>query len=80
VAKTIHSKSYRALIKQIRELRTAAGVSQVELAARLGRSQTWVSKIELGELRLDIEDLRQICVALNHDLVTLVRKWLAAIK
>jgi transcriptional regulator with XRE-family HTH domain len=34
-----------------------AGISQVEMARRLGRGQTWVSKCELGERRVDFVEL-----------------------
>jgi transcriptional regulator with XRE-family HTH domain len=80
VAKTIHSGSYRALLAELRDQRISAGVSQMELAARLGRAQTWVSKVELGERRLDVEELRQVCAALDQDLIPFIKRWLAAIK
>jgi transcriptional regulator with XRE-family HTH domain len=77
VAGTIHSDSYKALIELLKRLRTDAGITQAELAARLRRPQTWVSKVEVGERRLDIEELRQICEALDVDLVGVIRSWLA---
>ena len=76
VAKTIHSPAYRALLDQLKRLREKAGVSQAELAARLGRQQTWVSKVELGERRLDVDELRQVCEALGADLLRVMREWL----
>ena len=76
MGKTIHSDSYRVLLTLLREARAAAGISQTALADLLGRPQTWVSKVELGERRLDVEELRQVCTALNLDLVKLVRRWL----
>jgi transcriptional regulator with XRE-family HTH domain len=79
VASTIHSEEYQALLSLLRDARDRSGVSQVELAERLGRPQSWVSKIEIGERRLDLEELRQMCEALDIDLVKLVRKWLGAI-
>lgn len=63
----------------VRELRAKAGLSQSELAERLDRPQSWVSKIEVGERRLDIEELRQLCEALDIDLVNVVRQWSKAV-
>jgi transcriptional regulator with XRE-family HTH domain len=64
----------------LRECRTDAGISQTELARLLDRPQTWVSKVELGERRLDVDELRQMCAALDLDLVKLVAKWLRVVK
>jgi transcriptional regulator with XRE-family HTH domain len=54
-------------------------MSQVDLAERLRRPQSWVSKIEIGERRLDLEELRQVCEAIGTDMAKLVRKWLRVI-
>ena len=45
----------------LRDLRIEAGHTQVEVAARLGRAQSYVSKYESGELRVDVIALREIC-------------------
>lgn len=76
---TIHSDQYQALLELVREGRRKAGLSQSELAERLGRPQSWVSKVEIGERRLDLEELRRVCEALGLDLVKLVRKWISSI-
>jgi transcriptional regulator with XRE-family HTH domain len=76
VAGTIHSREYQALIALLRDAREGSGLSQADLAHRLGRPQSWVSKVEIGERRLDLEELRQVCEALDVDILGLVRKWL----
>lgn len=76
---TIHSDEYRALLELLRAARQRSGLSQADLAASLNRPQSWVSKVEMGERRLDLEELRQLCGALNEDLPRLVRRWLKAI-
>lgn len=50
--------TYRALLREIRE---RAGLRQIDLADRLGRPQSYVSKYEIGERRLDLFELRAIC-------------------
>ena len=79
VGSTIHSEPYRELLTLLRERRRTAGLNQADLAARIGRRQTWLSKVETGERRIDVEELRQLCVAMDVDFLDFVRKWLKSI-
>ncbi len=58
----------------LRQVRREAGLSQVSLATRLGRPQSFISKYETGERRLDILELREVCRALEVDLQDFVRR------
>ena len=49
------------------EAREEAGVSQEQLADRLGRPQSYVSKIELGQRRLDVIEYLTIARAVGYD-------------
>ena len=49
-------------------LRLGAGLSQADLAKRLGRPQSFVSKYETAERRLDLPDLEDIAHALGVSL------------
>lgn len=51
---------FRALLRQIRE---EAGMNQMSLAAKLGKPQTFISKSELGERRLDYLETADFCEA-----------------
>ena len=75
VKKSIYSPEQSELLKLLREKRKAAGLSQTELALRLGRSQSFVSKYESGELRLDLVELSLICRALGLSLSSFVRQF-----
>lgn len=55
--KKLYSDEYQALLALLRETRNAAGKSQVEMAAELGVAQSFVSKCERGERRVDLIDL-----------------------
>ncbi len=46
-------------LKRLREARQAAGLTQVEVAAKLGRPQSYVSKCESGERRVDVVELQE---------------------
>lgn len=63
--KTIHSKEYRKLISLLREKRETLGVTQLKLASIIGTDQTFISKIENSERRIDVVELRTICRALK---------------
>ncbi len=58
----------------MREVRTGAGLRQVDLAERLGQPQSFVSKYESGERRLDLLEVRRICEAVGVPLEEFVRR------
>jgi transcriptional regulator with XRE-family HTH domain len=52
--KTIYADGYRALIRRLRERRVELGLTQEQLAARVGRGRTWLQKVEAAERKLDV--------------------------
>ena len=62
------------LLALLRQLRIDAGLTQTELASRLQRDQTFVSKYESGERRLDILEVREVCRAIGVDFVAAMRR------
>lgn len=60
------------LLDLLRELRSEAGLRQQDLAERLGKPQSFVSKYETGERRLDILELRDVCGSCGFPLVEFV--------
>jgi len=65
VDKSIYSKNYQLLISLLKKARVEAGVTQAELASRLKETQTFISKCERGERRLDIIEVREFCFAIG---------------
>jgi transcriptional regulator with XRE-family HTH domain len=63
--KSIFSKDYAILLKHLREARIEMGLTQGELAERLGQSQSFVSKCERGERRIDVIELRYFCKSIG---------------
>jgi transcriptional regulator with XRE-family HTH domain len=70
--KSIWTNEYAVLLELLREARRAAGLTQVELAEKVGQSQSFVSKVEKGERRLDVIQLRTLCLALGTTLPAVV--------
>jgi transcriptional regulator with XRE-family HTH domain len=61
--KSIHSARYATFLKVLRETRVRAGLTQELLARRIGETQTFISKCERGERRIDVIELRTFCQA-----------------
>ena len=63
--KSTFTRDYRVFLETLRECRRNADVSQMGLATKLDQSQSFVSKCERGETRLDLVQLRVWCRALG---------------
>ena len=73
--KTANKQEYKALLATLHEARLLAGITQVELAKKLGKTQSFVSKCEKGERRLDVIQLRRICHILGMTLPQLIARF-----
>lgn len=65
--KTIYQGKYRELLGWLAAAREARGLSIRELGDLLGRPNSYVTKTELGERRLDVFEFVQYCKALEVD-------------
>jgi len=63
--KTIHDQNYIVLINCLKNIRRGKNLTQIELASFLNKDQSYVSKYERCERRLDFIELRYICKALD---------------
>ena len=63
--KSIHDQRYIEVVALIRKARERAGLTQHDLAKLLGRPQSYVSKVETCERRLDYIELLQMCRAIG---------------
>ena len=76
VGKTIYSAGQLKLQKLLLiNMREKAGLTQTVLAKKLNRPQSFVSKYEIGERRLDLVELQEICKALGTPLTDFVKKF-----
>ncbi|MEV1116130.1 helix-turn-helix transcriptional regulator [Actinosynnema sp. NPDC049800] len=74
VDKGITAEEYRRFRALLRQLRLEAELTQVEVAERLDEPQSFVSKYESGERRLDVIELRQVAEALGTTLAAVVEQ------
>lgn len=63
--KSAFTHEYGLFLRLLREKRREVGISQAQLGDRLGQTQSWVSKCERGERRLDLLEARAFCAALG---------------
>lgn len=56
----LHTRRYKAFLVLLRQAREEAGMTHVQVARALHRTQTWVSNCELGERRVDVVELEDL--------------------
>ena len=65
--KSVFSDAYASMLKSLIALRKERGMSQVELATRLGKEQPFISRIERGERRVDVVEFYALAQALGME-------------
>ena len=65
---TIRSKEYADFVGKLREARLEAGLRQIDVAKKLKRTQSYVSRVEVGEQRLDILELKKFALLYKKSL------------
>ena len=73
--KSLFSQEYRVFLNLLTEARTNACLTQIQLAKRMKVTQSFVSKCERGERRLDLVELRAWCKALGVSFPIFVRHF-----
>lgn len=66
--KTIRDPDYLEVVSRLRRIRKGKRLSQKTLAAKMGMPQSFISKVETGERRLDLVECCRWCVALGVSL------------
>jgi len=65
--KSAHTRAYKVLCERLVAARHAAGLSQQQVADKLGRPQSFIAKYEAGERRIDLVELLQLSKLLGFD-------------
>ncbi len=68
IMSSIHSKDYRELIARLKDARIKANVTQGEVAKKLNKQQSFVSKVENCERRLDVLELGKFAKVYGVDI------------
>lgn len=57
--RAIYTKDHNAIVERLKTARIASGLGQVEVAKKLNKTQSYVSKIESGQRRFDVLQLKE---------------------
>ncbi len=67
MTRSAFTRKYARFRRLLADARRAQGLTQVELARKLGRPQSFISKVERGERRLDVVEFLEVARALRVD-------------
>ncbi len=70
--KTITTKEYARFIDKLRKARHEAGLLQIEVAKKMKRPQSYISRVESGEYRLDILEVKRFAKLYKKDINDLI--------
>jgi len=73
--KSVFSHHQEVLASLLLKVRRELGLRQIDVARLLGEPQSFVSKYESGERRLDLPELEQICKAMGVALSAFIRRY-----
>ncbi len=68
MVKSLHSRQYAIFRELLTQAREDAGMTQVQVATKLSKPQSYVSKYESGDRRLDVTEFVQIADILSLDI------------
>jgi transcriptional regulator with XRE-family HTH domain len=68
MSSSVYSERYQAFLQRLRAARKSAGLTQEEVALRLNVHQSYVSKCESGERRVDIIELDEFAQLYQKEL------------
>lgn len=66
--KSIYSKEYKNVIEKLKKARFEVGLKQEEVAEKLKKPQSYISKIERGERRIDVTELKELAKIYKKDI------------
>ena len=68
MSKSIYSKDYRNMVEKLKKARLDAGLKQKDVALKLKKPQSYISKIERVERRVDIAELKELAKIYKKDI------------
>ncbi|NVH64532.1 helix-turn-helix transcriptional regulator [Pseudomonas simiae] len=80
MTKAIYRYEHDVLLLLLKRLRTESGLTQAACSTALGRPQSFMSDVERGVRRLDIVQLRDLCLVLNTTLPNFIQRYENSLK
>ena len=77
--KSLSSAKQKTFLELLRQVREEAGLRQIDVSNRLNQPQSFVSKYESGERRLDLLELELVCDACDTGISQFVKRYKASI-
>ena len=68
MVKSVHTREYAYFVEKLCKARLGAGLTQIEVAKKLGRPQSHISNVESGQQRVDIVELKRFAKIYNKGL------------
>jgi len=68
MVKSVQTKEYAYFVERLRKARLEAGLTQVQVAKKLGRPQSHISNIEFGQQRVDVVELKRFAAMYTKDI------------
>ena len=68
MTRSIRTREYADFVGKLRKARLEVGLRQIDVAKKLKRTQSYVSRVEVGEQRLDILELKKFAELYKKDL------------
>ncbi len=66
--RAIYTDDHNAIAERLKKARLESGLDQIEVAKKLGRTQSYLSKIESGQRRFDVLQLKEFAKIYKKDL------------
>ena len=76
---SLHSHQYKIFRSLLVAAREASGLTQVQIAEKLGKPQSFISKYERGERRLDFSEFMELADVLGIDTTAFVAAYRSAL-
>ena len=65
MSSNLYTKEHKAIIEKLKKARHEAGFDQIDVAKKLGKTQSYISKIESGQRKVEVLQLKKFAKIYN---------------